>query len=339
MSETTSKRRLRQVQRQLLRRPDDPNDTDKPKTPFPELPAGAAYLHMDNAAKRNALSVAVLTDLRDQLRRYNTSPVDGQVRMLPPFRPDVLDDLETAFNDKGSKAAGEYGWLVNSEEWNRHRAGLPRMIVLRSEGPVFCSGHDLNEVRNLSHSECKELFALCAELMSLIRTCPVPVIGVVQGLATAAGAQLAMTTDLPIAHASTQFRLPGSAMGFPCISPSTALSRKLGNAFAYGMFALTEAHRADELPGRPLQVLDDDASLDDAVADLVTYYTLRTAGQPQAFGKWAYWTQVGLNSSGGDGYEDAVVWTGRVMALCAQTDDAKEGIDAFLEKRKPGWYT
>jgi hypothetical protein len=67
-------------------------------------------------------------------------------------------------------------------------------------------------------------------------------------------------------------------------------------------------------------------------------------------GKWAFWTQAGLTGrdfvgsdgvevegSGGDGYQDAVEWAGRVMALHAKSEDAKEGMDAFLEKREAVW--
>ena len=335
--QSSAARRLEQVQGQL---PPVPTD-DVQTTPFPNLPVGAQYLHLNNAAKRNALSVAVLEDLRDQLHAYNRSPLDGQVRFLPPFEPDILAHLEMAFYDLNSEAGKKYGWLVHTEQWNQHRSNLPRVLVLRSDGPVFCSGHDLNEIRNMSHAEAKDLFALCAEVMSLIRRCPVPVIGAIQGLATAAGAQLALTTDFAIAHASTQFRLPGSSMGFPCMSPVTAVSRKVGNAFGYEMFALSKAYRADELPGKPLRVLDDNAPLDEAIGEIVANYTQRTAAQPQAYGKWAYWTQAGMQGRGStaDGYEDAAVWAGNAMALFAQTGDAKEGIGAFLEKRQASWLT
>ncbi|ETI22856.1 hypothetical protein G647_06933 [Cladophialophora carrionii CBS 160.54] len=334
---SSAARRLEQVQGQIGRTSIDGNET----TPFPDLPSGARYLHLNNAAKRNALSVAVLQDLRDQLSAYNTSPVDGRARFLPPFEPSILAELEKAFYHPSSEAGRTYGWLVHAEQWKRHRSNLPRVIVMRGDGPVFCSGHDLHEIRHVSYAQAKDLFDLCAEVMSLIRRCPVPVIGAIQGLATAAGAQLALTTDLPVAHASTPFRLPGSGMGFPCISPVTAVSRKVGNAFAYEMFALAKPYRADELPGRLLRVLDDDAPLDQAVDEMVACYTQQTAAQPQAFGKWAYWTQAGMHAktSTADGYEDAAAWAGSAMALLAQTSDAKEGIGAFLEKRKPSWYT
>ncbi|OAP64329.1 hypothetical protein AYL99_00301 [Fonsecaea erecta] len=308
---------------------------------WPALPNRAAYLAIKNGKRRNALSLAVLRDLRDQLHSYNKSPIDGRIRILPPFKPEILEELEVAAKDGNSEAAKEHGWLLDIEKWQEHRQGLPNVIVLRTEGPVFSSGHDLGELRRLSHEEVKETFALCAEVMSLIRRSPAPVIGVIQGLATAAGAQLALTTDLPLACASTQFRLPGASLGLPCTSPSTAVARRLGHALTYRMLALAEPVRADQLPGRAVEVLPDGAALEMRVAQIVSQLSEKTAAQPQALGKWGYWTQLGLygtnSASGGDGYEDAVAWTGRLMALHARSADAREGVNAFFEKRPPVW--
>src|SRR6202000_3353617 len=152
-----------------------------------------AYLALKNGRRRNALSLAVLRDLRTQLHAFNKSPADGQVRILPPFKPEILAELESAAKSSNSAAFDQHGWLLDAEAWQKHRSGLPSVVILRSEGPVFSSGHDLSELRSLSHDEVKETFALCAEVMSLIRRSPAPVVGVIQGLATAAGAQLALT--------------------------------------------------------------------------------------------------------------------------------------------------
>ena len=308
---------------------------------WPKLPARAAYLALDNPKRRNALSLNVLRDLRDQLHRYNTSPNDGKLRILPPFRPNILDKLETAQFQTDSKAAENYGWLLDASKWRETREGLPSVLVLRSEGPVFSAGHDLGELRQLPYEEVKETFALCAEVMSLIRRSPAPVIGYIQGLATAAGCQLALATDLPIACASTQFRLPGASLGLPCTSPSTSASRRLGNAFTYRMLATAEAVRADQLPGGSIDIVPDDEALERRVESLVDQMANHMAAQPQALGKWAYWTQTGFQgqSASGDGYEDAVAWTGRVMAIHARGADAQEGFNAFFDKRKPEWKT
>ena len=306
---------------------------------WPKLPAKAAYLALNNSKRRNALSLATLRDLRDQLHKFNTSTSDGQLRILPPFQPGILDELEAAQSQKDSKAFEKYGWLVDAAKWHETRANLPSVLVLRSEGPVFSAGHDLGELKQLSHDEVKETFALCAEVMSLIRRSPAPVIGVIQGLATAAGCQLALTADLPIATAATQFRLPGASLGLPCTSPSTSTSRRLGNAFTYRMLATAEPVRADQLPSGSIEVVADEEALEQRVESLVEQMAAHMAARPQALGKWAYWTQAGFQgqASGGDGFEDAVAWTGRIMALHARGDEAREGMNAFFEKRKPEW--
>jgi enoyl-CoA hydratase/carnithine racemase len=306
---------------------------------WPALPARAAYLVLNNASRRNALSREELISLRRQLIEYNTSRRTGRLLLLPPFKEEVLNDLEDTINSPTSQAAQDLGWLTNSRQWQEEREGLPNVIVLRSSGPVFSAGHDLEEMRRIPIEAARDTFTLCAEVMSLIRRSPAPVVGVIQGLATAAGCQLALTTDLPIAYASTSFRLPGASLGLPCSSPSTIVSRRVGNTFGYRMLALADNFRADRLPDCGVEVVPDGEDLEARVAEIVERLASKTAPRPQALAKWGYWTQIGLDgrSGSGDGYEDAVKWTGRVMALHTQSDEAQEGISAFLEKRPPKW--
>lgn len=299
------------------------------------LPARAAYLHIDNAKRRNALSLNVLRTLREQLHAFNTGP-DGQFRKLPPFKPRILDELEQAAD---SDASHELKWLVDSTAWQSARANLPKVIVLRTDGPVFCSGHDLGELSTLSRDEIQETFALCAEVMTMIRRSPSPVVSVVQGMATAAGAQLAFTTDLCIATPHTKFQLPGAKLGLPCTSPSTAVSRRLGNTLTYKLLTSAEPVVARDLPPGTVDLVSED-KLEDSIANTVGKLAADPA-QPLALGKWAYWTQAGLNGSSKehDAWEEAFAWTGRVMAMHARTADAREGITSFLEKRSPNWVT
>lgn len=323
--------------------------------PLPRLPAKAAYLYLNNPARRNALSVSVLRDLRDQLHKHLTSPLTGRLLVLPPFQPSVLDQLESG--------SDHLRWLTDASEWARQRDGLPNVLVLRSEGPVFSSGHDLKALASASHDEVKETFSLCAEVMSLLRRSPAIVVCPVQGLATAAGFQLAMTTDFPIALASTQFALPGMSIGLPCTSPSTSVSRRLPPALAYRMFASAETVTADRLQGAvdvvpvPEQAEQDQSgaaatvAFENRVSEVIQRLAERTAGQSQAQGKWAFWAQRSIGQSSvsgspvegdevaGDDYADAARWAGKAMALHAKSVDAKEGISAFLEKRPPVWKT
>ncbi|EJT72205.1 enoyl Coenzyme A hydratase domain containing 3 [Gaeumannomyces tritici R3-111a-1] len=200
---------------------------------LPELPAKAAYILINNPARRNALCLATLRDLRDQLTRALTSPLTGRPLLLPPFRPQLLPAFERAAGlppkpwpegpdstakkrkkrkKKMQKQApnttatttdedDDPTWLVDPAAWNHHRAGLPSVLVLRSSVPssrVFSSGHDLRELSTLSPDDVRATFALCADVMSLLRRSPAPVVCAVEGLATAAGMQLALTADLVV---------------------------------------------------------------------------------------------------------------------------------------------
>lgn len=303
---------------------------------WPRLPSRAAYIVLNNAKRRNALSTETLQGLRRQLIEHNTSRQSGRLTLLPPFEESLLDDLEGALRAPHSALADDYGWLVSRQQWEAERKDLPHVLVLRAEGPVFSSGHDLGEIRDVSAQGIRDLFDLCAQVMTLIRRSPIPVVGAIRGLATAAGCQLALNTDIPVAQASTQFRLPGTATGFPCSSPVTAVSRRFGDAFGYRLLSLAETYRADQLPGGGVEVVPDDEDYEKRLAEIVSRFAEQTPPRPQALAKWAYWTQAGMqtDASGGDGMVKAALWSGRVMALHLQTEEGKDSMESFFNRKK-----
>src|SRR5205085_2609384 len=93
------------------------------------------------------------------------------------------------------------------------------------EGAVFSAGHDLRELVGGREEDHAALFALCTEVMEAVRTLPQPVIAQVQGLATAAGCQLAATCDLVVAAEDAAFATPGVRIGLFCTTPAVALVR------------------------------------------------------------------------------------------------------------------
>ncbi|KAH6854038.1 ClpP/crotonase-like domain-containing protein [Chaetomium sp. MPI-CAGE-AT-0009] len=334
---------------------------------LPALPRRAAYITLNTPQRRNALSLAELRSLRDQLIKANTSPTTGRTLLLPPFQPSLLSKLEQSHatltkppttstpTPPEAEEEDDYTWLTSSRTFAAARAGLPSVLVLASHGPVFSSGHDLRELRSLPAPAVAETFRLCAEVMSLVRRSPALVVARLQGAAVAAGCQLALTADLPVAHADVGLRLPGAGLGLPCSSPVTAVGRRLGNGRAFWMLAMAEEVKAREV-GDVVRVVEGGEGEEGRVG-VLDREVLRTverlvgmSPQQSAMGKWAFWTQAGLTGrgfvgpdgkevegSGGDGYMDAVEWAGRVMALHAKSEDAKEGMDAFLEKRQAVW--
>jgi enoyl-CoA hydratase/carnithine racemase len=309
---------------------------------FPILPARAAYIILSNPARRNALSLNVLRDLEAQITRYNQGPADKadrKVTLLPPFKRWGRENIVRP-NDSHYK---ETRWLHDTEAWNEQRGGLPTVLVLRSEGPVFSSGHDLAELKQMSADEVKSTFATCSTVLDLLRRCPQPVVCAVQGLATAAGFALAMSTDYPIALADTKFCLPGAHIGLPCTQPSVAVSRRLSPSITHRLLLTGDPIRADQMYGAVdvVPVPEHAESTDTAAAafehriDEVINRLVGMAAQPQALGKWAFWSQLEFGSD----QSEVAPWAQDIMVAHSKTQDGKEGVSAFLEKRKAEWKT
>ncbi len=207
-----------------------------------------------------------------------------------------------------------------------------RVIIIAARGPAFCSGHDMREIRaNPSLEFYQNLFSLSSSLMKQIMTLSKPVIAQVQGVASAAGCQLVATCDLAIASDQVEFSTPGVDIGLFCSTPMVALSRNIGRKHAMHMLLTGDtisAARAAEI-GLVNDVVPPE-QLDGAVEELAQKIASKSL-LTLSMGKQAYYHQLEL------GVSEAYDYTSRVMAENLLARDAEEGIDAFLEKRKPRW--
>jgi enoyl-CoA hydratase/carnithine racemase len=206
------------------------------------------------------------------------------------------------------------------------------VVVIAANGPAFCAGHDLREIRATPAREAYEaLFALCSRLMQRIVRLPKPVIAQVHGVATAAGCQLVASADLAVAADTARFATPGVNIGLFCSTPMVALSRAVGRKAAMEMLLtgdLIPAERAREI-GLINQVVPE-AGLAAATRSLAE----RIAGKSPltlAIGKEAFYRQAEMDLS------DAYAYASEVMTRNMLARDAEEGIDAFLNKREPSW--
>ncbi|HEX5405776.1 MAG TPA: enoyl-CoA hydratase-related protein [Pseudonocardiaceae bacterium] len=206
-----------------------------------------------------------------------------------------------------------------------------RGVVLAGAGPVFCSGHDFADVADRDLAGTRELLRLCTELMRTIESLPQVVVARVHGLATAAGCQLVASCDLAVAAESAGFALPGGNGGWFCHTPAVPVARAVGRKRLMEM-ALTgdviDAATALEW-GLVNRVVPDD-DLDEAVAHLLARAT-RGSRASKALGKQTLYAQFDRPEA--DAYAIAV----EVMAAASQTPAAREGMAAFLAKRKPAF--
>lgn len=206
-----------------------------------------------------------------------------------------------------------------------------RVVVVASQGPVFCSGHDLGEMVGRSEDEYREIFALCSRVMLMLRQLPQPVIARVQGMATAAGCQLVTACDLAVASENATFATPGVKIGLFCTTPMVPLVRAIPPKAALEMLLTGKpitAQRARELGlvNRVVPANELDAAVQELVESMVASSPLTIR-----IGKAAFYDQRALDES--TAYERASC----VMTDNANRADAQEGMQAFLQKRRPVW--
>jgi len=207
-----------------------------------------------------------------------------------------------------------------------------RVVILAALGKGFCAGHDLKEIRALGEQpKIEKLFAQCSRMMQAIVALPQPVIARVQGAAAAAGCQLVAQCDLAVASETAKFVTSGVTWGFFCSTPGVAIGRNLQRKHAMEMLLTGEpidARRAMEW-GLVNRVVAPDA-LDAEVQKMAELLAAKPAATLAA-GKRAFYQQMDLQL--GRAYELA----SEVISSSFAHPEGKEGMAAFIEKRKPDW--
>ncbi|MBP2446425.1 enoyl-CoA hydratase [Rhizobium leguminosarum] len=211
------------------------------------------------------------------------------------------------------------------------------VVVIASTGNVFSAGHDLKEMTAHRADDDQgagffdKSFRACADLMLKIAHLPKPVIAEIDGLATAAGCQLVASCDLAICTDSSTFCTPGVNIGLFCSTPMVAVSRAAHRKQAMEMLLTGETIDASTakdfgLVNRivPKQYLAQVVSKYAGVIASKSPLTLK-------IGKEAFYRQLELP------VEAAYDYAVGVMVDNMLTQDAEEGIGAFLGKRLPEW--
>lgn len=210
-------------------------------------------------------------------------------------------------------------------------------VILRGAGKAFCAGHDLKEMQAGRQSAdggagyFKDLFDRCAAMMQRIQSMPQPVIAQVHGIATAAGCQLVATCDLAVASDDTRFGVNGVNIGLFCSTPMVALTRNINRKSAFEMLTtgrFINAREAQDL-GLINRAVHSDA-LDRESHELAEAIAKKLPSAVKV-GKQAFYAQAQMTTAA------AYAYAGDVMVQNMLVEDTNEGINAFLEKRKPDW--
>jgi enoyl-CoA hydratase/carnithine racemase len=212
-----------------------------------------------------------------------------------------------------------------------------KSVIITGSGPVFCSGHDLRAITE--HREdgdggkgyYKRLLVQCTRLMNTLTGYPKPIIAAVQGTATAAGVQLVASCDLAVADEKARFCTPGVNIGFFCHTPAVPLARTIGRKHALEMLLtgdMLDAARAEQM-GLVNRVAPEGKALEEAIA--MAKVIAQRSPSALAMGKQSFYAQVDQPQ------EEAYATASDAMVDNMLTEDAVEGVAAFLNKRKPEW--
>lgn len=207
-----------------------------------------------------------------------------------------------------------------------------KVIIISAEGPVFSSGHDLKELtEEQGHDYHAEVFRICSEVMMLIQNHPVPIIAMVNGLATAAGCQLVASCDIAVASDKSSFATPGMNVGLFCSTPGVALGRAMPRKVALEMLFTGEPISAQKalLHGLLSKVVPEEQLEEETMR-----IARKIASQSRpvvSLGKAAFYKQLPQD------LRTAYHLTSQAMVDNLALWDAQEGIKAFIQKRKPTW--
>ena len=207
-----------------------------------------------------------------------------------------------------------------------------KVIIIEGAGKGFSAGHNLKEVQGLNKKQkYQRLFNLCSKLMLLIVEGRKPVIAKVHGAAYAAGCQLVASCDLAFSSRDALFSTPGVNIGLFCSTPMVAVSRKIKRKPMMKMLLTGEPISAKY--AKEIGLINDffpKSKLNNEVLKIAKKIASKS-NLTIKIGKQTFYKQLEMP------LRKAYAYTSRMMTKNMMAMDAKEGIAAFLEKRRPVW--
>lgn len=235
-------------------------------------------------------------------------------------RPEELNILTT-------QLAGE----INSALLELEADSEVYVIIIKGAGRAFCAGIDVKEFLNKTTLEYHTQIPVYDLCMKTIATMTKPVIAQVHGYAIAAGCGLVAACDLAVASDDTFFGTTAINVGLFCFGPSAPLSRCVGRKKSLEMLftgELIDAHEAYRI-GLVNKVVPKD-ELEQTTTGLAQKIATKSPVAIQ-IGKQAFYSMSDME------YSKTFKYLAEMMTILSTTEDAKEGITAFLQKRTPQW--
>ena len=244
----------------------------------------------------------------------------ANIGLLTLNRPDQLN----TFSAQLAKDLNE--GLLEMENDSRVRA-----LIIKGAGRAFCAGVDLNEIAGKSTLEVRNLIKLIDAYNAIIINMSKPVIAAVHGAAVANGFGLAAACDFTVASDDARFGATAINVGLYCFGPSAPLSCCLGKKKSLELLLtgdIIDAKEAERI-GLVNKVVARE-KLEETAMELAQKLANKSPIALQ-MGKASFYKMADMP------YEKALAYLTEAFTILATTEDAKEGIVAFLDKRQPVW--
>ena len=213
-----------------------------------------------------------------------------------------------------------------------------RVIVIKGEGKVFSSGHDLKEMSGRvagcetdDKKRVSDILTACTQLMMSLIKSPKAIIACVQGTASAAGCQLVSMCDLAITQTDAKFCAPGVNIGTFCTTPLVGIGRNMHRKHAMELALTGDMFSADDALRFGLinkvvkaeQLINETTILAEKIA--------QKSAVGIHSGKLAFYQQIEQS------IEQAYLSASKAMLEAMLSEECHEGVSAFFEKRTPCW--
>ncbi|WP_025209747.1 enoyl-CoA hydratase/isomerase family protein [Hippea sp. KM1] len=206
-----------------------------------------------------------------------------------------------------------------------------RVIVIKAKGKGFSAGIDVSELKDKTHTELLETTRLMEEMNITLTSMKTPTIASVKGFAVANGFGLVALCDLAVAEEGTKFGATAINVGLSCIGPAVALSRIIGRKRTLELLLTGRIIMAEEaLQWGLINRIAQKGRLDEETMKLAEELAQKSPLALQIT-REAFYKMSDLP------LERAIEVANYAFAQICALEDAKEGIDAFLEKRQPNW--
>ena len=206
-----------------------------------------------------------------------------------------------------------------------------RVVILKGAGRAFCAGIDVGDFFGKSTMEYREWIACMETPLVTISRMKKPVLAQVHGVAAANGAGLVAAADLAVAADNARMGLTAINVGLNCVGPVVPVTRSVGRKRAMELLLYGELIKAPA--ALDMGLINKVVPADDLEMETRRWAAVLAAKSPIAvqIAKSAFYAAADLN------YDKAFEYMNEAFARLCSTEDAKEGVSAFLEKRKPQW--